>query len=339
MRHLNRPKIPVIPVLATAALLLPGCFSDGVARVEAEDVSVEPVRASAFRSAGAEEYGDVYVIGMQSAHDVNGWVGAGIEAVSKVIQKLDRFPASSEEGKWRVYGPARDFAGRKLSWMLKIAGDEQAAEFEAWVGPRGADAAEMDLFLSGAIEIEDSRRSGQVMLDFDTIEAYGEELKVGPQVDQHYQGQVQISFERDLDSELKHVDLEYEGFAVTQEEPVPDYFSAHGYAFHREADGSGDFHIEIAATFQALIWSGPEVETATLDMEWNADGAGRAVGEMFESPEEGDLMFGDLRIDECFDEEGLLVWRQLNAAYRPSFPDYGTGHPADCAVGPQRAAR
>jgi hypothetical protein len=334
-------RLPLTRWAASATLALGasgagGCFSGGVAYVEAEDVQVEPVRSTAFRAAGAAEYGDVYVIGMQGAHDVNGWVGAGIEAVGTVIRKLDRFPASSTDGDWRVYGPARDLQGRNLSWMVKISGDEEAAGFEAWVGRRGADEGAMSLLLAGEIAVEDSRRSGQVMIDFDVIEAYGDELKTGPQVDQTYTGKVDIAFVRDLDTEFKHVDLEYQNFTVTQEIPVPDYFSATTYAFHREDDGSGDFRVELAATFQALLWSGPEVETATLEMEWDADGAGRATGRMFESEQEGDLMFGDMQIDECFDGQGLLVWRQISESYRASFPEYGMGSPRDCAVDPAR---
>lgn len=335
MPRLTHPSI-LTPTFAAAVCLLGGCFGEGVAYVEAEDVRVEPVRSTAFRVAGAQEYGDVYVIGMQGAHDVNGWVGAGIEAVGDVIRKLDRFPASSRDGDWRVYGPARDLQGKDLSWMVKISGDEVESEFEAWVGPRGADAEDMDLMLSGTILVEDSHRNGQIMIDFDVIEKHGDELKAGPQVDQTYAGKVEINFDRDLDSELKHVDLDYERFSVTQEIPVPDYFSATSYAFHREADGSGDFHVEIAATFQALIWSGPEVETAVLDMEWDAVGAGTARGQMLEGPDEGDLMFGDMVIDECFDAEGALVWREISEAYQASFPEYGMGSASDCAVDPVR---
>jgi hypothetical protein len=331
--HLART---LTPALALGALALPGCFRDGVAYVEGEDVRVEPVRSTSFRVAGAQEYGDVYVIGMQGAHDVNGWVEAGVDAVGQVIQKLDRFPASSREDDWRVYGPARDFSGKQLSWMVKIAGDDVESQFEAWVGPRGADAEDMDLMLSGSVLVEDSHRSGQITIDFDVIEEYGDELKNGPQVDQTYAGKVEISFDRDLDSELKHVDLDYEGFSVTQEIPVPDYFSATSYAFHRNDDGSGDFHVEIAATFQALIWSGPEVETAVLDMEWDEAGAGWAKGQMLEGPDEGDLMFGDLVIDECFDADGALVWREISDSYKASFPDYGMGSAKDCAVDPVR---
>jgi hypothetical protein len=331
----TRFRAVLIPLIAGAAVTT-GCFSDGIAYVEAEDVAVQPVRAAAFRSAGAGEYGDVYVIGMQGAHDVNGWVGAGIEAVGEVIQMLDRFPASSTEDEWRVYGPYTDRRKGDAAWMVKIAGDEEEAQFEAWVGLPRAKAKEMNLLLSGSIAIEDSRRSGNVMIDFGVIEKYGDALKQGPQVDQHYTGTVDISFERDVDTEFKHVDLEYDDFSVTQEIPVPDYFSAEIYAFHREDDGSGDFYVELSSTFQALIWSGPEVETATLEMEWNADGAGRAQGQMLESPEEGDLMFGDMVIDECFDEQGYLVWREISDSYQPSFPDYGFGSPKDCAIEPER---
>ena len=150
MQRRLRPLLGLTALVGLAALSS-GCFRDGIAYVEAEDVRVEPVRSTSFRVAGAEEYGDVYVIGMNGAHEVNGWVAAGIDAVGQILQKLDRFPASSHEGDWRVYGPAKDMGGRDLSWMVKIAGDTQAAQFEAWVGPRGAEATRMDLMLSGEI--------------------------------------------------------------------------------------------------------------------------------------------------------------------------------------------
>ena len=41
-------------------------------------------------------------------------------------------------------------------------------------------------------------------------------------------------------------------------------------------------------------------------------------------------MFGDLIVEECFDNDGLLVWRTINEPYQPSFPTYTTGNPEDC---------
>lgn len=200
-----------------------------------------------------------------------------------------------------------------------------------WVGDAKAERVEdMRQLLRGHVEVTEARRKGSFHLDFDVLEAHGEALKIGPDRDRHYTGTVALTFDRDLESEAKSIDIDYDDFTVTQEVPIHDYFAATRYQFHREADGSGEFHVDIASTFQTMLWSGPEVEQMTIEMQWNRDGAGSAHGELLDG-EMGDLLLGDLVLDECFDERGALVWREISEAYAAALPGYNSGDQGRCA--------
>lgn len=320
----------LVSVLALAAAgALPGCFlTPEYAFVEGDDVMMEPVRGAEFRA--ATEYGDIYAISMQSAHEVSGWIAVVVDLTGEVIDALDDFPTDSDDEGRRVYGPYEP-RGSDVSWLFRLDGDESSTRFEVFVGEDGAAGVdEMQRLLHGGVEISETRRKGSFELDFDVIEAYGEALKIGPDRDRHYTGSVALTFDRDLETDLKHIDIDYEDFTVTQEVPIHEFFAATSYRFHREADGAGEFHVDIASTFQAMLWSGPEVERMVIDMHWNADGAGRARGEV-QSEKEGDLLLGDLVLDECFDERGGMIWREVNAAYAAALPGYNTGDPRRCA--------
>ncbi len=325
----------LVPVLALAAVgATSGCFlvEPEYAFIAGDDVMMEPVRGAEFRAAGDEatEYGDIYAISMQSAHEVSGWISVAIETTGKTLDLLDRFPSKEDGEGYLVYGPYTPEKGG-VTWLFRLDGDPEATRFEVYVGRDGAKSAkEMDELLRGEVEISEQRRKGSFDLDFDVLESYGEELKIGPDRDRHYTGTISLRFDRDLESDYKHVDIDYKNFTVSQEVPIHEFFAASKYQFHREADGSGEFHVDILATFQAMLWSGPEVEQATIDMTWNASGAGQAHGEIRDG-ETGDLMLGDLTLDECFDAQGAMIWREVNAAYAEALPEYNTGDRGRCA--------
>jgi hypothetical protein len=317
-------------VASTLSLALGGCFlTPEYAFIEADDVMIEPVRGAEHRA--LTEYGDLYAISMQSAHDVGGTIAAAIEGIEKVLKLLDRFPTDEDDEGYRVYGPYHPREA-EVSWLFRLDGDTDGSRFEVWVGPTSAGGrSEMEQLLRGEVAVAKARRSGAFHLDFDVYEAYGEALKVGADRDRHYTGVVELRFERDLESELKTIDIDYDDFTITQEIPIHDDFAATSYRFARAADGAGSFHVDLAATFQWALWSGPAIERAVIDMSWQADGAGRAHGEL-RSEVPGDLLLGDMVLDECFDGRGALVWRAVNEAYAEALPDYNKGDPRGCAA-------
>lgn len=319
----------LVPVVMLAAFG-PGCFltAPEYAFIEGDDVMMEPVRGAEFRA--ATEYGDIYAISMQSAHEVSGWIAVVLELTGETIDLIDRFPSDTDDEGRRVYGP---YQPRKsaVSWLFRLDGDAADARFEVWVGDADADSVEdMRRLLRGHASVTEARRRGSFDLDFDVLEAHGEALKIGPDRDRHYTGTVALTFDRDLGSEMKKIDIDYDNFTVTQDTPIHDYFAATRYQFHREADGSGEFHVDIASTFQTMLWSGPEVESMTIDMQWDQSGAGTAHGELLDG-ETGDLLLGDLTLDECFDERGALVWREISEAYAEALPTYDRGDRGRCA--------
>lgn len=315
-------------LLVSLSLLGTGCWQDSYAFPTADDVRMSPRDSDAMRSGSLAAYGDVYALGMQSAHEVNGWVGEAIDASGRVIRKLESLPPNSTDGPWEIYGPYPD-AESGLSWLIRIDGGADDSRFEVLVGDESArKASQMDELLAGEIEIDGKVRKGSFRVSFDTIEAH--ELKAGPNRSRTHQGTMVIRFEREVDTELKVVEIEYDDFEVTQEYPIREYFSADGYSFRRAADGAGAFHLDIVSTFQTQVWSGPERERMLIDLEWNADGAGRGQGQLLHLEDEGDLAHGDIVIDECFEPGGFFTWRQLNEPYASGLPEYNTGDPSSC---------
>ncbi len=314
----------------TLSLALGGCFlTPEYAFIEADDVMIDPVRGAEFRE--LTEYGDLYAISMQSAHEVGGTIAAAIEGMEKVLKLLDRFPTDADDEGYRVYGPYHP-GDAEVSWLFRLDGDPAGSRFEVWVGPASAGSrSAMQQLLTGDVTVAKTRRSGAFHLDFDVFEEYGEALKIGADRDRHYTGVVELRFERDLSSDLKTIAIDYEDFTITQEVPIHDEFAATSYRFARAADGAGSFHVDLAATFQAALWSGPAIEQVVIDMAWQADGAGRAHGEL-RGEVEGDLLLGDMVLDECFDGRGALIWREVNEAYAEALPGYNTGDPRGCAA-------
>jgi len=321
-KHLGLAALPLL-------LLAGGCWQHSYAFPSSEDVRMAPRDGDSMRESSTAEYGDVYALGMQTAHEVNGWIGEGVDAAARVIEVLEKLPASSKDGEYDVFGPYHD-AETDLSWLIRIAGDEGESHFEVLVGAGSSkDASGMEELLDGQIAIDGDVRSGVFAMNFDTVEKF--DLKRGPDRDRTYKGSLEIRFERDTSSEHKLVEIVYDDFEVTQEFPIVEYFSADRYSFRRNADGAGEFVFGLVSTFQAQVWSGPERERMTLELAWNADGAGVGKEQVLEMEDgEGDLAYGDIVLEECFDEKGYFTWRQLNEPYAGAFPQYGAGDSASC---------
>lgn len=45
-----------------------------------------------------------------------------------------------------------------------------------------------------------------------------------------------------------------------------------------------------------------------------------------------DALLGDMVLDECFDERGALIWREVNEAYAEALPGYNKGDPRGCSA-------
>lgn len=317
----TRIALTIVPL----ALFAGGCWeTKEYAFPSSDDVRLSSA-SSAMRDATTGEYGDVYALGMQTAHEVNGWVGEGVDAAGRIVDVLQVLPPTSEDGDYDVFGPYYDHE-TGLSWKIRLAGDEDASHFEVLVG-QGKDA--MDELLDGEIKVDGDVRTGVFAMNFDTVEAY--DLKSGPDKDRTYKGSIEIRFERDTTSEHHLVDVVYDNFEVTQEFPIKEYFSADEYSFRRNADGAGKFVFSLVSTFQTQVWSGPDRERMTLELVWNADGAGTGKETISAlDDKEGDLAYGDLVLEECFDAGGYFTWRELSAEYAATIPGYGAGDKSRC---------
>jgi hypothetical protein len=313
-----------------AATLVPsaGCWmtNPDTPVIEAEDVSMDPPGSEGFRAAG--DRGDVYDLALDVSGDVNGWVTETAVGMSKIVHELNRHPEDRTEGDWRVYGPHDDEDGKDGAWLAKIQGDESGASFEVYIGRRGASEREMVLLIDGQISVDDEQRDGTFTIDFDTIHEYADLLDdVDPGA--RFGGKIAVTFQRDLDTKQKEVDLDFQGFYYDDGEDDLN-FDGERYLYRRDAAGAGQFHFATWSSFENSEWSGPELERMTVDMRWDEKNAGRAHGMIVEVEGEGDLRHGDIMVQECFDSAGGLTWRALNETYADYEPTYSFGEERSC---------
>lgn len=315
-------------VLAAAMLPTTGCWLEesDIPVLVADDVSIDPPGTNGFRQAG--DRGEMHDLALDVSGDVNSWVTDIAVGMSKIVHELDRHPEDRMEGDWRVYGPHNEDDGGPGSWMAKITGDGNGAEFELYIGRRDAKQNQMSLLIAGEITVIETQRSGRFTIDFDTIFAHADIVDdVDPSDD--FGGKIAVTFERDSSTREKNIELEFDGFYFDDGEDDLD-FDGERYIFDRDAEGAGQFHFATWSSFDDSQWSGPELERMTVDLRWDAQDAGRARGQIMEVDGVGDLRHGDLRVDECFDQGGGLTWRSLNEPYAGYEPDYSFGDESSC---------
>jgi len=294
--------------------------------IEADDVSMEPPGSNGFRAAG--ERGDVYELALAVSGDVNGWVTDTAVGMSKIVHELNKYPETRTDGDWRVYGPHDDDEGKDGSWLVRLQGDETAASFEVYVGRRGARESAMKLLIDGEISVSDEQRDGAFTIDFDTIHAFADVLDdVDPAA--RFGGKIKVTFERELETKHKQVDLVFDGFFYDDGEDDLD-FDGESYTYRRDERGAGRFHFATWSSFESSDWSGPELERMDVDMRWDEQNAGRARGTIVEVDGEGDLRHGDIAVHECFEGDGGLNWRTVSEAYADYDPSYSFGDERSC---------
>ncbi len=323
----------------TLSLLSGGCFFLGDSGkhqfIDADDVRLELPGAVSDRDVDTTMiHGDLHDAALRVSEDVNTWITTLVETSARVVEFLDGVPETSRDGNTRVYGPYADRDGRDLSWLIRIDEQGDTTSFEIHVGPRSAGSqSDMSKLMSGTLVASEESRSGGFDLDFDVVEQYpemqGEAAKLYT-----YAGAVSVTFERQLGSEYKHIDMKFEDLSVLYEGFLDDdaFFSDDTYSYHRDAEGAGNFRLALLGEWDDFGWSGPAQENMTLEWAWNPKGEGRTRGSIVEVDGVGDMKHGDLALEECFGADGYLTWRQINAPYVVEAPDYNFGDPASCAI-------
>jgi hypothetical protein len=322
---------PMHRTAALALLLAPsaGCWLTGyeTAVIESDDVRIETPDDS-FRSSG--ERGEVYQLAVDSARDTNAWVSDTVEAMGEIVLTLNEYPEDGRDGDWRVYGPYPDDTYDDLAWIVRISGDAKGSSMEVYAGSVGSKSAdEMDLLLFGDVAVADSARNGGFAIDFDGLNKHPELLERDRDATA-LGGTINVDFARDTETLYKQVTIEFDGVKVDDGDNVYD-FDGETYDYERGAKGEGTFHLAAHSTFEEENWSGPEVERIAIDMRWTKTFAGRARGTILEGEDGGDLLRGDVEIDECFGDRGVLTWRFLTEAYQSlAEPGYAFGDEKSC---------
>lgn len=321
---------------ALLATLAPttGCLFGGYDGVfiEAEDVRLDiPTSSQGFRAEG-DINGDAWLLITHTATDVNGWVTTVVETSSYVIEFLNNHRETSRDGDWRVYGPFDDNRGNDVAWMVRIAGDDLDTQFEFLVADKGTTNPDsFVMFADGDLTVDDEMRMGKMHIDFDTIEMH-------PDLDStalwEYEGDITIEFERNTDSGDKTIDIDFDAFTAARTGFLDDdvFTSDETYHYSKKGSGSGVFHLALMGEWDTYphTWSGPEQERMQLDMVWNDGGEGRARGLIQEVDGVGDMKHGDLSLEECFNGDGYLTWRELSELYANEVPDYNFGDSNTC---------
>lgn len=325
----------IAPLFAVSAVLGSGCFLTGeeTAFLEAEDVRLELPESIAARD-GGKVRGDLHLGVSYTADQVNRWVTLMVEHCARVIAYLDDKPPSDRDGDVRIYGPYDDNDGRDLAWLVRLETLADGSRYEVYVGGRGAKGqADMDLMMTGDLHRDGRGRSGGFEMDFDVVEKHAE-MK-GPDGDMTVLGgRVVVSFERDVDTEEKRIDLDFQAVSFEYLGYLDDdiFYSDDKYSYTRGADGSGSFDLALYGEWDDHAWSGPERERASVQAVWDAAGNGRARGSILEVEGVGDMKYGDLFLDECQGSDGFLTWRALNEPYALAAPGYGFGDPSSCEI-------
>ena len=305
--------------------------------VQKEDVMLEVPGADEVmtRAASADPIrGDVHVLAVVTANDVNAWVTTMVEGAAAVVSYLQNQPATSREGTVQIYGPYDDNDGRNLSWLVRLEGNITSSNYELWVGARGSKSQDdMKQLMTGDLLVESNIRSGGFSLDFDVVEEFSE-MKSFDGALWTYSGKLEVTFERDTLSLKKHIDIDFDNYEALYTGFLDDdaFSTDKTYVYHREDDGAGEFHLALMGEWDEANWSGPEKEEMILDMAWTPDESGRARGQILEVLE-GDLKYGDLVVHECFDPDGYLTWRQITEEYLVEDPDYNFGDETSCVLG------
>ncbi|MFO7567603.1 MAG: hypothetical protein R6X02_33475 [Enhygromyxa sp.] len=332
-RKISLPALLGTALLVTTVAPTSGCLFGGYDGVflEAEDVSIE-IPTTGFRD--DEARGDLWWLINRTATDTNGWVTAVVETTGYVVEFLNNHRESSRDGSWRIYGPFDDNGGRDITWMVRINGSDLDTSFEFLLAPRGTtDHDSFELMADGSLMVDDDMRSGNLHIDFDTIENYPE---LNLTVIWSFAGAINIEFERDVSTGEKTIAIDYQQFVATRTGFLDDdvFQSDERYEYHKAGDNSGSFHLALMGEWDTYPygWSGPEQERMQLDMVWNAEQAGRAYGTITEVDGVGDMKHGDLSLDECFDGQGVLTYRFLTELYANEVPGYNMGDEAACVL-------
>lgn len=308
---------------------------DAARFVEGDDVRLELPTSIALRDADPSQIrGDVHQAVEYTAGQVHAWVTTIVEHAARVAAILDELPPTSRDGAVRVYGPHADDDGRDLAWLVRLERTEDGSRFAVYVGARdAAGQGDMDLLMTGELAADEAQRSGGFSLELDAVEAHpdmkgpdGELTAVG--------GRVEVTFTRDVETEAKTIDLDFQGVSVERLGYLDDdaFYSDDTYRYVRAADGAGVFHLSLRGEWDDHGWSGPAQETMTLEAAWNPDGAGRTRGRIVEVDGVGDMKHGDLLVEECFGGDGFLTWRRIDEAYALEAPGYAFGDPTSCAL-------
>jgi hypothetical protein len=246
-----------------------------------------------------------------TAGSVDTWIGDVLLAIEPIVQPLADHRETSRDGGARFYGPFDDPDGRDLAWYVVFLLEGGTTLFRVYVGSSGAtDSSDVFPVVSGHLEIDGELRKGAFELSMSTLDEYraiSDDLSAS-----QYGGNVVVAFERDPTTEHRLVDLSFTEFRVD------GWFSEETYAYRREADGAGVFHL--AATGDL---GGRRVDRVELDTRWRADRSGRTRATA--RPD------GELVLDECFDAAGVLSYRELTDADAMQVPGYAFGDERTCA--------
>lgn len=269
--------------------------------------------------------GDAYLLLSESASQLNAWVLNPLRRLSPLIDRA-RADEGAPDGGGYAWGPYDDPIQRELAWQVWAEGD--VTELRV----RDSNTGEaFEVFWR--VEVDGERQAMSLWWNADLIAELPELAFHLHDTNRQYSGSV--TFDMATQGGTKTIDIAFDGFAAV-DPGFGDFTFDPRDTLHYERTEAGAGSIAFARAdpySKEYGFTGPETDVLALESVWadGQSGYGRlTIAETGPENPDGDPLHGRLESQECFDSEGLLVWRDITAAYLDEDPDFLVGMPNEC---------
>lgn len=276
--------------------------------------------------------GWAYLLVYETASQLNAWTLNPLRRLSPLIEAA-RADKGEPSGGGTQWGPYDDPWERALTWVVWSDGERT----ELRVREPDTDGAFQAFWSVKFHETGDgvqSRRAATLTFNAALIEELPELGSHVHDTTRNYEGRMIFEFTRDPESGHS-VTIAWEDF-FAEDEGFGDYSFSPGapLEYTRSVDGSGSFDMSLISRFDDDIgFTGMALDRVDLEMTWFESSGGfsrMTIAEDGENNPGGDPLYGPLDIQECFDDEGYLLWRDISDAYLVVQSEYEKGELDEC---------
>lgn len=270
--------------------------------------------------------GDAYLLLSESASQLNAWTLNPLRRLSPLVERARDDEGSPDGGGW-IWGPYPDPIQRQLTWQ--VWGDGSVTEL------RVRDEGSEDPFETfWRVEVEHDPREVSLRWNADLVASLPELAFHLHDTNREYAGA--MTYEMARNDAGKSIAVRFEGFTAIDPGFGDFTFDPRADLVYEGSDGgAGSIAFARADPYtKEYGFTGPAPDVLTLESVWADAEHGFArltIAEAGPANPEGDPLHGALESQECFDSDGLLVWRDISQAYLAEDPDFQVGAPSDCS--------